>query len=93
MSSSPDNVTMDIYSCPSNWPNHENCVRLQFSISLWNTNYDPEVDFDLSVYDYELSTNSLSIMWDLFGRDDFVEILGIEVSVAISEEENALSQN
>lgn len=77
---SPDNVTIDFFKCPSNWPDYENCIRLQFSIALWPD--DPDFDFDLNKFDYELSTNSLSVMWDLFGRDDFVELLGIEVSDA-----------
>lgn len=42
--------------------------------------YDPDVHFDLSIFDYELSSSNLSVMWDLYGRDDFAEILGIEVS-------------
>ncbi|KAJ6642788.1 hypothetical protein Bhyg_07742 [Pseudolycoriella hygida] len=74
----PDNVTIDVFDCPKNWPNYKDCVRLEFSVSLWSLDYDPNVHFDLSIFDYELSTNSLSIMWDLYGRDDFLEILGIE---------------
>lgn len=77
--SSPDNVTIRVYECPKNWPNYKTCIRLQFSISLWDQDYDPEVDFDLSEFDYELSTASLSIMWDLYGKYDFLDVLGIEV--------------
>ncbi|KAG4076941.1 hypothetical protein HA402_015928 [Bradysia odoriphaga] len=74
----PDNVTINIYDCPDNWPNYENCVQLRFAITLWSLDYDPDIHYDLSFFDYELSTNSLSVMWDLFGRDDFLEILGVE---------------
>lgn len=74
----PDNVTIDIYDCPDNWPNYENCVQLRFSITLWNLKYDPNIHYDPTIFEYELSTNSLSNMWDLYGRDDFLEILGVE---------------
>lgn len=74
---------MDIFNCPNNWPNYKTCVRLQFSIALWSLDYDPDVHFD-----YELSTNSLSVMWDLYGRDDFAEILRIQVSHSIINTKN-----
>ncbi|XP_037046433.1 uncharacterized protein LOC119081536 [Bradysia coprophila] len=74
----PDNVTINIYDCPDNWPNYENCVQLRFAIALWSLDYDPDIHYDVSSFDYELSTNSLSVMWDLYGRDDFLEILGVE---------------
>lgn len=54
-------------------------MRLEFSIPLWNLDFNPELDFDPTIFAYELSADSLAEMWDLYGRDDFLAELGIEV--------------
>uniref|UniRef100_A0A336L9Q8 DNA topoisomerase n=1 Tax=Culicoides sonorensis TaxID=179676 RepID=A0A336L9Q8_CULSO len=68
-----ENVIFDrITPCPTSWPDHENCVRIEFGIPLNETDHDEELVPDLSA-EYELDEIHLEQVWNEFAVDKLKE--------------------
>lgn len=61
-----ENVIFErITPCPQSWPDHVNCVRLEFGVPLKETDYDGDLDERLDPL-YELSESHLEEIWQEF---------------------------
>ncbi|XP_055918874.1 uncharacterized protein LOC129950936 isoform X2 [Eupeodes corollae] len=76
----PENVTLTrVAECFESWPDSENCIELEFAITLYNdsslipTIVDPYLE-DLTPREPAgMSDLQLELMWDKFGRSAFQE--------------------
>ncbi|XP_055852796.1 uncharacterized protein LOC129916710 [Episyrphus balteatus] len=76
----PENVTLTrVAECFESWPNSENCIELEYAITLYNDSsltpmvVDPFLE-DLTPREVAgLSDLQLELMWDKFGRAAFQE--------------------
>lgn len=68
-----ENVIFErISPCPISWPDHVNCVRVEFGVPLNETDFDGERDERLDD-EYELTEEHLEEMWREFAIEKLVE--------------------
>lgn len=68
-----ENVIFErISPCPISWPDHVNCVRLEFGIPLNETDFDGDRDEQLDP-EYELTAEHLEEVWQEFAVDKLAD--------------------